>query len=479
MTQVPHPVPEPSLRLVQALQHQLHAQLLETHISWVLLDGQWAWKIKKPVRLSFLDARDLHTRRFWCEEELRLNRRLAPDLYQDVVPIGGTPDHPVIQGGTPPLEFAVRMRQFDQATLLSQRVRHDAIGPEDLDAFARSLVRFHATAAHAPEASEWGLPRLIEQATQGVLQGLVPHLDDAVVADWSAWAQTQAHDLRPHWQARRQSGRIVEGHGDLHLDNLLVWQGAITAFDGIEFDPALRWIDAMSDMAFLVADLAAHDRPDLAFRFLNAYLDASGDHDGLPVLRYYLVYRCLVRALVQRLRPSREGGSPQPDYLRWAHHWRDPGPARLFIMHGLSGSGKTWASQQWLQTHQAIRFRSDVERQRLFGTGAYTAIQTQHTYQRLWDLADLALKSGWSTVIDATFLHRANRDQFRTLAQRLGVPFGILHCEAPDAILRERIQSRRQLGLDASEANDTVLNAQRQHQEGLGADEQSFVQSLT
>ncbi|MDE2078529.1 MAG: phosphotransferase, partial [Burkholderiales bacterium] len=276
MTQVPHPVPEPSLRLVQALQRQLHAQLLETHISWVLLDGQWAWKIKKPVQLSFLDARDLHTRRFGCEEELRLNRRLAPGLYHDVVAIGGTPDLPVIQGGDAPIEFAVRMRQFQQQDLLSQRVQNHAVRPDDLDAFARSLVRFHATAARAPAASDWGSPRLIEQATQGVLQGLAPHLDDAVVADWSAWAQTQAQCLRPHWLARRQSGRIVEGHGDLHLDNLLVWQGAIAAFDGIEFDPALRWIDAMSDVAFLVADLAAHDRPDLAFRFLNAYLDASG-----------------------------------------------------------------------------------------------------------------------------------------------------------------------------------------------------------
>ncbi|HET8870788.1 MAG TPA: AAA family ATPase [Aquabacterium sp.] len=464
---------------MQTLQRQLQARLLETHISWVLLDGQWAWKIKKPVHLSFLDATDLHTRRFWCEEELRLNRRLAPDLYQDVVPIGGTPDHPLIQGGDRPIEFAVRMRQFEQKDLLSQRVQRDAIQGEDLDVFARNLVRFHAAAAHASADSDWGAPGLIEQAMQGVLQGLAPHLGETWLADWTAWAEDQAQGLRPHWLLRRQSGRIVEGHGDLHLDNLLVWQGTITAFDGIEFDPALRWIDVMSDVAFLVADLAAHDRPDLAFRFLNAYLDASGDHDGLPVLRYNLVYRCLVRALVHRLRPSRDATQAQPDYLRWAHHWRDPQPSTLWIMHGLSGSGKSWASQQWLQTHQAIRLRSDVERQRLFGTGAYTPIQTQHTYQRLWDLADQSLTAGWNTVVDATFLHRANRDHFRGLARRHSVGFGILHCDAPDAVLRERILLRRRGGLDASEADEAVLTAQRQHEERLGPDEQTFVRFLT
>lgn len=457
---------------IDVLRQRLRATVVETHISWVLLDGTHAWKIKKPLKLAFLDASDLDTRRQWCEAEVNLNRRLAPDLYLGVVPIYGSRFLPNLVGQGPVIDYMVQMRQFPADALLSHRIGEGQIDPAWLDDWASDLARFHAEAPCAPAGSSWGSEACIAAAMQGVLDGLAAHASVPVAAlqGLRAWAADQAVTLAPLWRARQHQGRVVEAHGDLHLDNVLLWQGRVTAFDCIEFDPALRWIDALSDAAFFTMDLAAHDRGDLAWRFLNAYLDASGDHAGLPVLRHQLVYRALIRALVARLRAQQthaDRAQPSgPDYLglalRWAGLTAASTAPQLAITHGVSGSGKTVAAGHWSVRHEAIRLRSDVERQRLFGSGAYAPEQTQRVYERLWFLADQALAAGWSVVVDATFLARAQRQRFHMLAQAHRVPFQILHCEAPDAVLQQRIRQRQALGRDASEADLAVLA----HQQG-------------
>lgn len=466
--------------LVDRLHQQRRARLIETHISWVLLDGQDAWKLKKPLHLPFLDASTLALRHKLCEEELRLNRRMAPSLYLDVTPITGTTDAPVLGGTGPAIEYAVHMRQFPKGALLGEILEAGQVQPTQLDNFARHLADFHRSAEVAPPSSPYGSPELVEQTTRDVLRNLADIGGEALSAPFADWLDAQTPLLRPLWAQRQAQGRIVEGHGDLHLANVVLLDGSLTAFDCIEFDPGLRWGDPLSDVAFLVMDLMAHQRADLAFRFLNAYLDASGDHAGLPVLRHYLVYRALVRALVARIKAGRAQTPDAPDYLALARRLVVPTSPRLLITHGVSGSGKTFVSQGLLEQARAIRLRSDVERKRLFGLAPqlYNRVRTQATYAHLRDLAQLSLQAGWHIIVDATFLDPAERDRFRQLASSQGSHFTILHCEAPRATLEARITARLtapQPGArDASDADTSVLAQQLQRDTALRPEETRY-----
>jgi aminoglycoside phosphotransferase family enzyme/predicted kinase len=485
--------------LVDRLRQQRQARLIETHISWVLLDGQDAWKLKKPLHLPFLDASTLARRHQLCEEELRLNRRMAPSLYLDVTPITGTADAPVLGGTGPAIEYAVHMRQFPNGALLGELLTAGQVQPTQLDDFARHLADFHRGAEVAPPSTPYGSPDLIAQTTRDVLRNLADIGGEALSAPFAEWLDAQAPRLRPLWCQRQAQGHIVEGHGDLHLANVVLLDGTLTGFDCIEFDPGLRWGDPLSDVAFLVMDLMAHQRADLAFRFLNAYLDASGDHAGLPVLRHYLVYRALVRALVARIKAGKGQAPAGPDYLALAHRLIAPTAPRLLITHGVSGSGKTFVSQGVLEHAGAIRLRSDVERKRLFGAaqpaaqpaGAapsgtgdldanplYNRDRTQATYAHLHDLAQRSLQSGWHTIVDATFLDAGERDRFRQLASSQSAPFVILHCEAPRPVLEARITARLtapQPGArDASDADTSVLAQQLQRDTALRPEEAAY-----
>ena len=487
----PDPGHAAAAELVEALRRKLGARVVETHVSWVLLDGALAWKIKKPVCLPFLDFSDLATRGRLCFEELRLNRRLAPALYVDVVAIHGTPAAPRLNGDGPAIEYALRMHEFPAGALLSEQLAAGTLQPEHLDRLALRLAAFHAAAEVATPDAPYGTPEGVEGDSLRAVEGLAQNGAAATDCDaLRAWLQAQSARLRPVWHARRRAGRVREGHGDLHLANAVLLDGEVTAFDCLEFDPALRWIDVFSDIAFLAMDLLAHGRGDLAFRFLNAYLDESGDHAGLPVLRWYLVYRALVRALVAHIRVGQGGAADGPDHMALALRLATEGDARLLITHGVSGSGKSWVAQRLLQQAQAIRLRSDVERKRLFGLraleasarlvpgGIYGQGATQRTYAQLRELAAGALAAGERVIVDAAFLRRAERDDFRRLAQEHGVPFTLLHCRAPVALLSERVQARGEHGDDASEADVAVLDAQLKGAEPLAAEEQAAAMTV-
>jgi len=477
--------------LVESLRRQLGARLVETHISWVLLDGTCAWKIKKPVRLPFLDFSDLATRGRLCFEELRLNRRLAPSIYLDVVAIRGTPGAPRLDGDGPVIEYALRMRQFAPGALLSERLAAGTLEAEPLDRLAQRLAAFHAVAEVAASGTPYGTPDAIEGDARRLVEGLAQHGVAALhCARLQNWLQAQAPRLRGPWQSRRDAGRVREGHGDLHLANAVVLGDDVTAFDCLEFDPALRWIDVLNDIAFLVMDLLAHERGDLAFRFLNAYLDESGDHAGVPVLRWYFVCRAMVRALVARIRIGQGGAAGGPDHLALALRLAGDGDARLLVTHGVSGSGKSHVGQRLLEQAQAIRLRSDIERKRLFGLrpldasarhvpgGIYGAGATRRTYARLRELAAVALAAGHRVIVDAAFLSRAERDDFRRLAQEQRVPFTLLHCQAPADVLRARVSARGERGDDASEADVSILERQLAWAEPLAPDEQAAAITL-
>jgi len=483
----PHPIVEP-------------IRVAETHISWVLLTGEFAYKVKKPIRLSFLDYSTLERRRWLCEEELRLNRRLAPALYLGVSVIGGTPERPRIDGSGPPLEYAVRMRQFSPTDELSALLAAGSIAPGDASALGAVVARFHAAAGLAPLDSAYGRPETAHRVTMDNFEELRA-LPEA--ADWLA--QTSAlesrvaalhRELSPLMSARRDLGRVRECHGDLHCGNVVRWAGELTPFDGIEFDPALRFIDVINDMAFLTMDLAERGHASLRRAALQAWVETLGDWQGLPLLPYYEAYRALVRAKVDALRalqldansPAREAAVADcRRYLDWAAARVTARRPALIVTCGLSGSGKTWMARRLADRLGALHLRSDVERKRLAGleahedsrsppdAGIYTLEFNERTYRRLRQCAAASLSAGEPTIVDAAFLRSHERQRFLALARDLDAPFAIVHCHAPDAVLRSRVSARSAARSDASEAGLDVLARQPSYWEAFGSEERRHV----
>ena len=474
--------------------------VLETHISWVFLTGRHAYKIKKPLNLGFLDFSTLEARHHCCEEELRLNRRLAPAIYEAVVKITGSADNPAINGDGAALEYAVKMREFPQSALAGRLLADGALAGAHFDTLAARLARFHTSTGAAARGSPYGAPEAVIAAARenfGQLGRLLPDTaDQARIAELRTWTEHEYNARLALFVARQAEGCVRECHGDLHLGNIAMLDGQLTPFDCIEFNPALRWIDVMSEVAFLVMDLMDRGRADFACRFLNAYLEAGGGYAGLNVLRFYLVYRALVRAKVHALRAAQDGiaatertrllGASRGHAelaLRCAH---DAHPA-IVLMHGMSGSGKSVIAQALAEQTGAIRLRSDIERKRISGlaplarsgsapaSGIYTTDITLATYNRLLDLARIAANAGCAVVVDAAFLKRWQRDLFRREARAHGIALVIVDVTAPEAVLRERIAARLAAGGDASEANQAVLTRQLARNDAPGGEESSAV----
>jgi uncharacterized protein len=472
--------------------------VLQTHISWVVLTGSYAYKIKKPVNLGFADFSTLAQRHFFCQEELRLNRRLAPQLYLEVVALYGTPERPHFHGQGPPFEYAVKMLQFAQETLLSHLIAVGQLQGVHIDHLAHEVSAFHAGIATADPASRFGTPEMIYQPVQENFQHLFDAINDPVrqahARTLEVWCQRTFAARRPTYVARKQDGFVRECHGDLHLGNMILLDDEVVIFDCLEFNEDLRWIDVASDVAFLTMDLEDRGRPDLAHRFLNGYLEATGDYGLLGLLPFYLTYRAIVRAKVAGLRLGQSHLSPEEaaqvreafgSYFDLAERYTRPSRPRLFITHGLSGSGKTFATQQVVEATGAIRLRSDVERKRLFGLSPlerstnrrelnlYAPDATQRTYVHLAQQAARVVEAGFTVVVDATFLQRAQRDAFRQLAAQRGVPCTILEFRASEETLRRRVAQRSAQANDASEADLAVLHGQFATLEPLTAEEQA------
>jgi uncharacterized protein len=499
-------VPQDQMTLIGALQDPVFfdhpvgdIRLIETHISWVILTGEFVYKIKKVVNFGFLDFSTLEKRHFYCDEELRLNRRFAPGLYLDVVAVRGSEEHPSLHGDGCPIEYAVRMRQFSQRALLSDMASRHGVTPDHIDEIARLVASMHARTAVAGAGSQYGLPRDIHH---WVMENFVPIRTAPMDSNrreqldqLERWCTREFQIKESVIQSRKTDGFIRECHGDLHLGNLAMIDGRITPFDCIEFNPCLRWIDVMSEYAFLMMDLQDRGYPELAYRFLNTLLQQTGDYAGVRILRYYLVYRALVRAKVAVLRLDQAAKSAEPEDAAWTEYesyvqlatsYAGSVTPALIITHGVSGTGKSWVASRLAVSLGAIQVRSDVERKRLFGyqvdaktgsgvqTGIYTAEAGLQTYARLADLTRCLIEGGFTAIVDAAFLKRNERERFRLLAVELGAPFVLLDFSADEDAIRKRIRVRQASGRDPSEAGIDILEAQFRSQEPLVSDEREY-----
>jgi aminoglycoside phosphotransferase family enzyme/predicted kinase len=462
-------------------------EVVETHISWLFLTGEFAYKVKKPVHLGFVDFSDLAKRKFYCQEELRLNRRFTPELYLDVVPITGDSQSPMVGGAGEPIEYAVRMRQFAESARLDRVLAAGLMTPAHCDWLAETIFRGHQIAEVAPLESEFGQPPCVHRQvldTLSIAQRELPAQDEALVSELHNWCEAEFARLEPRFAARRADGCVRECHGDLHLENMVLLGDQVRLFDCLEFNPVLRWIDVMSDVAFATMDLADRGKPDFAHRLLNRYLELSGDYSGLAILRYYQVYRAIVRAAVAGIRmhqeQSADGSRLQreaADYLELARRFTRPPKPLVVITHGFSGSGKSTATETLVESLGMIRLRSDVERQRLqrrdelSAATRYDPDSRRRVYEQMARLAAIVVDAGYPVIADATFLRADDRALFRDLAARRRLPLVVLRFEVSDEVLRRRIGARQAEGRDPSEATAEVLQLQQRELEPLTKEE--------
>jgi len=450
--------------------------MLQTHISWVFLTGKLAYKVKKPVNFGFLDFSTLDKRHHYCNEELRLNQRLAPELYLEVLPVGRDEHGSRLGSETGIADYCLCMRQFSQADLLSHRLELGNFQDEWMDRIAADLAHFHASVA-TKASHRHGSPETLARHIRDNLAIAGEHIgrvvDGSQLQALENFADLELARLHDKLLQRQQAGFVRPCHGDLHLHNITLFEDTPLAFDCIEFSEEYRIIDTMNDVAFLVMDCEARGRPDLGLRFLSRYLEATGDYQGLKPLRLYLFYRATVRGKVATLSAGNAGISEaerqayEADARRYfdlAARYAEPANPRLYGVGGLSGSGKSHLALKGCSRTNAVIIRSDATRKRIASKHAdlplYGDKMHRQTYEAMFAAARETLAAGWPVILDATFMDRSQRNNARQLAADAGVPLHLYWLDPPEALLRNRIQQRTLKRQDISDADLSVLEKQ-------------------
>ena len=468
--------------------------LIETHISWVLLAGEFVYKIKKPIVLDFLDFHDLERRKYYCDKEIRLNQPWAPEIYLDVVPITLENGQSRIGGAGTPIEYAVRMRRFDQQSRLDLQLETGKLTVADMKELGRTIAARHAAAQVVDAIQRARVAALTKDFIWDNFAALDGFIDADELKFLHEWTSCKLQEIDSLLLQRFDDGYVRDCHGDLHLANLVRLPTGITAFDCIEFNTDLRHIDVTCDIAFLIMDLVARRRHDLAAHFLNRYLERTGDYQCMRLMSLFFVYRCLVRAKVAViLSEESETDKAREAALSEAHWYCDMARRQatertpvLIVMSGLSGSGKTWVSGQLMAALPAIRIRSDVERKRIFdlretessssdvGSGIYTDEVNRTVYERLNHTGRMILEAGHNVILDAAFLKVADRAAAISVAKECGLPCLLVDVHAPADVLRDRVRQRSKHADDASEAGQEVLEHQLAIAEPLTDAEESI-----
>lgn len=442
----------------------LPIQVIETQVSWVLLTGEFAYKFKKEIYFGFLDFSTLAKRQFYCEEELRLNQRLAPDIYQAVVAIQSGDEHPIIctddhrldqtpepvpaTGQT--LEYAVRMLQFDHTAGLDQLMQKNQFEEHWIDELAEQLALFHQKLPTVASNSPWGTASNIWQLVSDNYIHTLDFCQDSQdleqLAELYGQATEQYSALLDVFQERRNQGFIRECHGDLHLGNVTLYAKRLRLFDCIEFNLQFRWIDTCADLAFLLMDLEACGKYAWANRALNRYLEITGDYQCLLLLDFYKCFRSMVRAKVATL-GSQADQSIFQKYLHLSQSYQIRKAPKLILMHGLSGSGKSYLSAKLLEHSHLIRIRSRTQRRRLYielqkkgkNLELYGPEINARLSQHLLNLAEQLISQGYTVVVDGTFLKQHFRQKYINLAKKLNTPMKIISCYCEHKLMEARL----------------------------------------
>ncbi|MBF1999153.1 MAG: AAA family ATPase [Synechococcales cyanobacterium M58_A2018_015] len=442
---------------------QSPVQLIQTHLSYILLTGEYAYKLKKPVNFGFVDYSTLEKRQHFCQEELRLNQRAAAELYLEVLPITQTGDRFELNGSGEVVEYAVKMRQFPQDTLLAALFDQGRLTPELVQELARVVAEFHRQTVTNDYIRSFGEVAQVRQAFDENFEQTAQYIGGPQTQQ--QFDETQAYcnrffaEQQDLFQQRMQQDRIRECHGDLHLRNIAYWNGKLLLFDCIEFNEPFRFVDVMYDVAYIVMDLEARQRPDLSALFLNTYVEQTGDWEGLQVLPIYVSRQTYVRAKVTSFLLN-DPAVPEAEkqiahdtaalYYRLAWDYAQPRQGRIFLMCGLSGSGKSTTARQLAQRLNAVHIRSDAVRKHLGGIpldqrgddALYTPEMTQKTYGRLLDLGIQLAKQGYTVILDAKYDRHTLRAAAMVQAKSAVLPLQILHCTAPLEVLQQRLQTR-------------------------------------
>ncbi len=476
-----------ALRDPEAYAHRpARVEHVQTHISHVFLADRYVYKLKKAVRLPFVDASSVARRRRLCEDEVRLNRRLAPDVYLGVVPVMRRPDGRIVVGGPGRvLDHVVWMRRLPEDRMLVRLLAAGGVEPSAMVELATIIRRFHERAASGPAVAKHASPPMLRRTwtrTVALVQPLVGHgLSPAavgVLADFGAWFLERRRD---RFAARLASHRIRDGHGDLHAEHVCLVDRPVPAlpphpplapgiqvFDCLEFSAALRSVDVASEIAFLAMDLEHRGHPELARVFVDAYVAESGDEALRGVLPWYVAYRACVRAGVATITSGEtEVAAEQRErevararrYVALAlrHAWNADGPV-LLACCGRSGTGKSTVATALAEALGGTHVSSDVLRRAAhpaaagarYGEALYSRASRDRIYDALVDRAAGELAAGRSVVADATFLRRGDRERLRRIAAVAGRPLLFLECRAAPETVRERLAARPRGASDAT-----------------------------
>ncbi len=470
-------------------------QLIQTHISWVLLTGDYAYKLKKPVNFGFLDFSTLDKRRHFCAEELRLNQRGAQSLYLEVLPVTRVEEQFYLGGEGQAVEYTLKMRQFPQEALFITMFELGQLSEALVEELGRVVAQYHAEAHTSDYVRAFGEVARVREAIGENYEQTKKYIGgpqtQAQFEETMQYTNSFFEERPQLFASRIENNWIRECHGDLHLRNICLWQDKILLFDCIEFNELFRFVDVMYDVAFTVMDLQARQRSDLGNAFLNTYVEQTGDWEGLQVLPLYLCRQAYVRAKVNSFllddpavptATKEEASETAACYYHLAWQYTKPRLGQLILMSGLSGSGKSTIARQLARQLGAIHIRSDAVRKHLAGVplqrgedDLYTAEMSRKTYERLLLLGIMLANQGCLVILDGKYDRQQLRMDAIAQAQSHQLPLEILYCTAPLEVLRDRLASRTG---DISDATADMLGAQQATAEPFTEVEQLYVKNL-